>query len=200
MAPPGLGTMAQVCTLGYCHRANAGGATSRAAPSEHGSPEPAVGPAHRLARGKVRPLAEEGSLRRAGGRGLHAGQPGRSPVPPAFPLLLSPFLCHLLLSPGPVAGGLYTNSHFSTTTQNAKDSSLKSPPRLEAPAGKGRARASPRSDGPTPSCWPIGSCCPHKATAHSGLAPCYLLLWPKGPCRQNEGFDGDGPAMRFGKA
>lgn len=34
MAPPGPGTMAQVCTLGYCHRANAGRAASRAAQLE----------------------------------------------------------------------------------------------------------------------------------------------------------------------
>lgn len=56
MAPPGLGTMAQVYTLGYCHRANAGRAASRATRLEQAREPRHAGPAHQLVRGKVRPV------------------------------------------------------------------------------------------------------------------------------------------------
>lgn len=51
--------------------------------------------------------------------------------------------------------------------------------KLSGPEGStGRAGPgdSPKTDGPTPSCWPIGGCCQHKVSAHSGLPPNHLPL------------------------
>lgn len=99
MAPPGPGTMAQVCTLGYCHRANAGRAASRTAQLEQVTEPrlPWLCPSNAQKEGEAdgSPLKEpvwEG----AQGRGLHASLltgPLRTPSPP----LSLPF-CHLLLS------------------------------------------------------------------------------------------------------
>ena len=169
MAPPGLGTMAQVCTLGYCHRANAAGAASRAALSEQESPEPAAGPAHRLAGGKVRPKPEGGCPGNADGRALHPSPPAAPNIsypwlaalpllPPltSFLFLFPSFLCHLLLlsprqlhQPTPEHHNLKRQGLLSEVPQ----------PSLRALAGQ---EDPPTRDGPTPFCWPIGNRCQHR--------------------------------------
>lgn len=100
MAPPGPGTMAQVCTLGYCHRANAGRAASRAAQLEQVReprlPWPCPSNAQKEGEAESSPV-KENCLGSAPGQGLHASQLSGPPQVHFPPLSLS--FCHLLLSP-----------------------------------------------------------------------------------------------------